>query len=273
MKQLIIIEFKNCIRNKKFQVTFSVMYLLSLLSFFVNCKKYYGYHLSSVRAAYEMDIIQSLASGTVIDILIIVLPLVAFMVNSDSFFRDYSSGVYKNIITRVNKKSYLLTKLLVTFALTFLTFFLILTLNELLTLIAFPLKGYDNNFAYPSYDIGYSNYMSTHFLDLTRLNSPYLYNMIHITIISLVSALFAVVILSLSFLIKAKILQIILGVFAFYTLSDIIFLVLNVQKFSIKNYLYSSKIGSSECLFAWFVILALLSILMYIIAKKDEVDI
>lgn len=273
MKQLIIIEFKNCIRSKKFQMTFSVMYLLSLISFFINCERYYGYHLSSVRSAHQVDIIRSLASRTIIDLLIIALPLVAFMINSDSFFRDYNTGVYKNIITRVNKKSYLLVKVLVTFILTFLTFFLTLTLNELLTLIAFPLKGYDNNSAYPSYDIGYSNYTSTDFLDLTRLNSPYLYNIAHIVIISLIAALFAVLILSLSFLMKAKILQIVLGVFSFYTLSDIIFFVLKAEKFSVKNYLYASKTGTPDCLFGWILILTLLPIILYIIAKKDEIDI
>jgi len=270
MKQMIYLEFSNCIKSTKYKITFILLYLISISAFLINCSKSYGCSLSLIRSASDMSINMGTTSGLTRDIIILLLPLLALLLYSDSFLTDLSTGVYKNITTRISKKKYMAAKIIVTFLVTLFTFFIILFMNEVLTAITFPLKGYDNNFAFPAYDIGYYNYNKKLFLDLVRVENPYLYNMIFMVIISLVAALLAVLSLMISFIVKGKKVQIFFNIFIIYILSDICLDQLNLSKFSIKTYLYSLKEGSTSILLSWISILLLVIIGMFIYEQRQD---
>lgn len=273
MKQIIYVEFNNCIKSVKYKMVFIVLYLLCLYPFLINCYKYYGNNLSSIRSASEMSLNMGTYSIVIKDVLVLLLPLLASILYSDSFITDYTSGTYKNIITRVDKKKYMLAKVFVTFFVVFLTFFSVFAINEILTAIAFPINGYDNNFSLPAYDKGYYNYNNKWFLDLIRIQSPYLYNLIFILIQSIMASLFAVCSLVLSFIIKEQKLKVLFSILIIYTLSDIILSLFKLQQFSIKSYLYSMNKGEGIILLAWIGALILSIIFMFFYSEKKELDI
>lgn len=221
-KNILSVEFKNCFKSKKFRFTFCIMLLMITIGSILSCKEYYGGSLSSIRGAYQMSFIQGIDYKRINGYIISTLPLIASIIYSDSLLVEYDSGVYKNIITRVDKKKYLISKLIVIITVVFLTMFIVLLISEIFSLIAFPIEGIDNNCSLPSYDIGYQNYQKKWLFDRIRLQSPYFYNLIFITVISLFGSLFAGLSYSISLVVKWKRLFILSFVYILYTIYEAI---------------------------------------------------
>ncbi|MFL0194084.1 hypothetical protein ACJDU8_00545 [Clostridium sp. WILCCON 0269] len=193
MKNILILEFKNCIANVKFKIVLMVLLLMSILGYLVNCYSSYKLPLSQVRGAYEVSLIQGIQSSNILGIMIVFIPLLSNIVYSDSYYVDSHTGVYKNIITRVNKRHYIISKAIVILTVTFFVFFIPLLLNQLLCLITYPVEGIDHNYCFPAYDIGYQNYTANWLFELTRFNNPFLYNVIYMIIISIFASLFGLI--------------------------------------------------------------------------------
>ncbi|WP_129598086.1 hypothetical protein [Anaerophilus nitritogenes] len=274
MKKLLKIEFTHCINSRSFKFVFSTLLFISLSGYLINCYEFYGNKLSFIRSAFEYSIIQGVYSRFLMETELFLLPILACIIYSDSYFMDAKLGTYKNIITRVNKKNYIIAKGIIVFIVTFFTFFIPLMLNQLLCFIAFPIQGYDNNYAIMPYDIGFQNYTKEFLFDLLRLQSPFLYNMTYMIIISLCAALFALLGYSIYFIYKKNRMSVIVGIFALYNGSIFILSLADLEKYSIINYLRPTLPGSIIILLFWMIALFIVSTI--IITKKgfhDEIGI
>ncbi len=271
MGRLFQLELKNCLHRKEFKFIFLLMMLISIGSFLFSCfykwgGNQYGGSLLYVRSAYEMSIIQG-TGGLIISALCFLLPLFAVLIYSDTYYSDSQSGVYKSILTRTDPKVFLWTKSLVISVVTFFTFFIPLLINQLLCLIAFPTQGFDNNQGLPPYDIGIQNYSSEWMFDLVRLQSPFLYNLIYTTLISLAATIFALFAYAAYFVVKKGKFAVISGVFLLYTVSQVgVFFV--SHRLALVNLLIPNT-GSVYVLILWLALLLIPSILMIAIKSRN----
>lgn len=271
MGRLFHLELKNCLHRKEFKLIFLTMMLISIGSFLFSCfykwgGNQYGGSLLHVRSAYEMSIIQ-VSGGSIISALCFLLPLFAALIYSDTYYSDSQSGVYKSILTRTDPKVFLWAKTLVISVVTFFTFFIPLIINQLLCLIAFPIQGFDNNQGLPPYDIGIQNYSSEWMFDLVRLQSPFLYNLIYTTLISLAATIFALFAYAAYFVVKKGKFAVISGVFLLYTVSQVgVFFV--SHRLALVNLLIPNT-GSVYVLILWLALLLIPSILMIAIKSRN----
>lgn len=274
MKQMLILEFKNCINRKEFKFIFSFLMFMAIGAFLFTASSFYGFQLSFVRSAYESSMIQGIYSQFILSAEIILLPLLASIIYSDSFYADSKSGVYKSILARTDKKTYLIAKAIVIFAVTFLVFLIPLLINQLLSFTAFPLVGFDNNYSLPSYDIGIQNYSGQGWLfEVLRLQSPFLFNVVGMLKISLFAALFALLTYSVYFVYKKGKLAGIAGVFFLYIVLSIAFDFIGLRQYGIINYLYMPTQGTPAMMVFWILALLSASLLMINRGLKNEIEI
>ena len=162
-------ELSHCLKRKEFHFAFTLALLISMTAFIMECMAFYGSNLTYVRSSAESSIIQGTYSNTVRTTLIVMLPIISSIIYADSFYTDFKSGIYQQIVTRVSKSKFIITRAFVIFVMTFGSLFLALMVNVLLCMIAFPEKGFDNVYSLPPYDLGVQNYHDDYFLDLFRM--------------------------------------------------------------------------------------------------------
>ncbi|MDR3595875.1 hypothetical protein [Clostridium sp.] len=263
MGKMLIFEFKNCIKKKSCKVIFSFLFFISISGYLVTCYEFYGDHLTFIRSAHEVCIIQGVYSRFLKNIEVLLLPLICCIIYSDSYYIEYKSGVYKSILTRTDRKNYIVSKAIVIFTIVFISFFLTLFLNQVLCLIAFPTEGFDNNYALPAYDIGFQNFAQGKLFDLIRLQHPFLYNSLFIVIISIFASVFALLGYSISLVYKKNRLLAVGIVYIAYIVSEVCLPLIGMEDFAISNYLSASSYTSS--LILGLVLLIMFSISIFII--------
>ncbi|MGL4874316.1 MAG: hypothetical protein ACRC30_06655 [Clostridium sp.] len=242
-------EFKHCIKSKPFNSILIIFTLIAIGGFIYNAFFYHNYNITDLRSANEITILNGNKTTSIKMALLLILPLVSTLIYSSSFLVDYNSGMYKNILSRVTFKSYLLNKILVTTLLTFGTFFYLFLLNELLCIITFPLEGIANSFGSPSF---LKTTLPNAFLGLTRLSNPYVFDFIMIFIYSLIASMHALVALSISLIFKYKKVTFIITYFIVCQISDILFQSIGIYKYHF-NYIINSNTGSFTTLFFWII--------------------
>lgn len=273
MQKLLLIEVRNCIKRLEFKLMLLCLFIISIGTFWVDCYNYYGRNLCNLRSAYELGIIQSLNFKIILQLLIVILPIISCVIYSDSYYKDYKSGIYKTILTKVEKMNYFLSKAVVNFFITFLVFFIPLVINQILYCIAFPCKGYFNNYGLPYYDIGYTNFNSLYVLDLLRIKSPLLYNLTYILNISLFAGTFALLVFSFQLYYKRNGFMIPVGVFIIYImLSILIDDFIQINNISILKYLQPNVVGKFRIIPIMQLVLNTISILLILNKTRKEID-
>lgn len=266
---LLIQEFKRCIRRAEFKIVFLIVFLISVCAFLAACYSTYGADLSTVRSAYEMTILQGPSTSIILSMLLVLLPLLAPIIYSDTLHNELKSGVYQSVLTRTNLRVYIWSKVITIFVVVFLTFFIPLAVNQILCFIAFPLIGYDSIFGFPPYDIGIQNFDPTSMLDLMRIQKPLLYNFMFMVMISFTAASIALLAYGTSFYIKKNRFALLAGVFLFITiLNGGISLISN--EWSLMSLLRPHSIGSGLILTIWLICFIGVGVLMIWLKTKDN---
>ncbi|MDD5622212.1 MAG: hypothetical protein PHQ09_03480 [Actinomycetota bacterium] len=271
MKQMLSIEFRNCINRREFKIVFLILFLISIAAYLIECFKYYGGNLSSIRSAYDACIVKSSYSLFIIQFEAFLAPILALPVYSDSYYTDCRCGVHKYIMTRTNMKTYIASKGIIIFTVTFFIFFIPLLINQLLAFIAFPLNGYDNIFGLPLY---YLYYNKEYLFDFIRLQWPYLFNLIWMFFLSLFAGLFALLGYSMYFIFKKNRISVLIGLYMFFVLSELLLALLGFYRLSLLEYMFSTTRGYPLIMVLWVLVLLIPAI--SIIATKgvnDEPDI
>lgn len=271
MKQMLSVEFRNCINKKEFKIVFLTLFFISIAAYFIECFEFYGDNLSLIRSAYDSCIVKSTYSLIVISAEVLLAPILALLIYSDSYYTDCRCGAHKYILTRTNMKTYIASKGIVIFAVTFFTFFIPLLINQFLTFIAFPLQGYDNIFGYPLY---FFYYNKEYLFDFIRLQWPYLFNLIWMFFPSLFAALFALLGYSMYFIFKKNRISVLIGLYMFFILSEVLLAMLGFYRLSLSEYMLAPTRGYPVMMVLWILVLLIPAI--FIIAGKganDEPDI
>lgn len=236
MKSMIKFELKNCLLRRETIYILAAMCLMNIIAYLITVYYYYGSPLSSIRSAFDLSIIKGHPSRFIYQTFIFLLPLLSALIYADSYFTDLKSGVYKQIITRTKLNNYIGAKILTVVIVTFFFTFIPLMINQLLCLISFPAIGFDNNFAYPAYDIGYQNYDSLYWLDLIRVQHPFLYNTLFMCTASIFAVLFALWTFAISMLFPKGRLVVISSVFFLQLFYSFMVEILNVRSLSFFNF-------------------------------------
>ncbi len=251
-----------------------MFFLISIGTFIEACYIVYGSELTFIRSAYEMSILQGTSTKIMMNILLVLLPLIIPVIYSNSLITDLRSGVYKNILTRSDLKTYLWAKVSVTFLVSFFTVFIPLFINQILCLITFPQVGYDNRFALPSYDIGIQNYDSQAIMDVLRLGHPLLYNMVFMVLISLMASLFSIFAFAAFLTFNYNQFSIFTGVFLFITILNLVISLLGSNRLSYTSLLTPATKGSLIDLCLWITgLLVVSSGLVLFKARRIELGI
>lgn len=271
---LLKLELKSCWKRAELHFIVNFMLIISIASFLIECIPFYGMNLSFVRSAAESTLIQGTYASMLRTTLLIILPLICSLIYADSFYIDYKTGVYKSIITRTDKRKYIMIKSIVVFISTFFVFFITLFVNLVLCLIVFPKYGFDNIYSLPPYDIGVQNYNSMYLFDFLRIQAPFFYNIVSVVIISMFAGLISVLTYSVYFMFLSK--NRIVGtmvVFICYILSNIAFPVLGFPNLSLYEQIKPNHIGHFYQIVTWMIVLFILSI-CFIVSKgmKREWD-
>lgn len=270
MKKWICIELKNCLKRLEVKIVFSIVFIISISSYLANAYNYYGYNLSDLRSAHELSIIQSLDGKFLLQIIVISLPLLSCIIYSDTYYTDYKTRIYKTVLTRIKKQDYFISKAIVNFYVTFFVFFIPLLFNEILNIISFPIKGSFNNYGHPSY---YIEYLSSYLFEMQRIQSPFIYNLIYIIIISIFAAVFSLLGYSIQLYYKKNRFTVPILIFIFYIILDIFGNFINSFKaISILGFLQPGQQGQYWMIIIVQIILLLFSMLLIFNKIKDEVD-
>ncbi|MFP3156349.1 hypothetical protein LQZ18_18375 [Lachnospiraceae bacterium ZAX-1] len=137
---------------------------------------------------------------------ILLYPILVVIPAGFSYAEDYETKNIVNVVARVGKKNYYAGKTIAVMATTFGVFTLPFLLEIILNCISFPLEATGNLSYYSIYDFEYNHELSNYFwLDL-YLGWPYLYAVVCILFLGLVSAVLSVLVLAVStFKIKYKV--------------------------------------------------------------------
>lgn len=267
MRKSLLLELKNCINRNEFKFIFSSIFLLSIGSFAIACYEFYGAQATFIRSAYEMSIIQDIYSGSILQFIIILLPILATIIYSDSFYTEKQDGVYKFILTRTKLSTYVISKALAIFLITFLVFLVPLLINQGLSIVTFPLEGLDNNQALPPYDIGIQNYNSgsEYVFDFIRIQSPLLFNILKMIVISIFAACFSLLSYGIYFTkysLKRGRFFTAISIFIVFIIQELTLSILGLGRYSISTYLKTNGIGNPLILIVWILTILLVSCLI-----------
>lgn len=192
----------------------------------------------------------------------LIFPLLASLAFSDTYAEDYNSGLIKGILTKVEKKKYLITRYFVNFFIGGFIAALPLIVNYLGSMTAFPLI--ENN-----YFFGMTPVVSTSYWPELFYRSPLLYIIIRILFIFLLGGMLSSIGIALSTMVKNRYIVLVFPFLLFMGL-DVLMPAIGEANFSLsflflwnysghwllQTYLAAGILGS----FIWF----------YLVGMKNE---
>ena len=255
------------LKRNSFTLAFTVMCIFSALTFAVNCISHYGKYIIQVPAANYM-FIGAKHNNFIPYILMNIFPVISSLAFSDTFFEEKKARTTEYCIMRTGNNKYFYSKLIAVFFSGFITVFVPLLLNIGLNLIAFPIDSTIDYTNFPIAESGVYGSMLNNLLilgDLLVFNE-YLYIVVHALIISLSSALMAVITFNLSFFYNKSRSKLLCAVFLLYHIISIILNALNYldlfnfSQFDFGSYLfayeYSGDRSFSGLIITWGLLTA-----------------
>lgn len=241
MKNILLFDIKNCFNSKKFKIVSICILLIPIIGFSLNCKFYYGLDGIFIRSVHDQSFLNSLHMLSIKNWYIIIMPLLMLLLCSDMYSNEYNSGVYKNILTKVSRKKYFLSKIIVISLLTFGVVFFSLCFNYFLCYITYPLNSLDTPSALPEFAIKqeYRNYA---LFDMIRLQHKYVYDFIFILVFSIISVFYSLTGFVVSLFIKDPKISIIGTFVAFIVTSQVMSSILG-DGYNINYYLQGYSKG------------------------------
>jgi len=110
MKSMLFLEFRNCLNRNEFKFIFILLMLISIGGFAFACIRYYGLDIIYTRSAFEMCLLREITARILYGVECALMPLLASIIYSDSYYSDFQTGVYNNILTRTDARIYIWTK-------------------------------------------------------------------------------------------------------------------------------------------------------------------
>lgn len=260
------------LKRTSFKVSLSAMCLGSVLFFIINCIQEYGKLSFNVHAAKYMFLCGGLPS-IINFIFSIIFPLVVVIPFSDTFFEERKNKTVEFCLIRYNNSAYYFSKLLAVFFSGFIIIFIPFVLNYLLNFIAFPL---DSSIDYTNISISNSGVYSTGINTLVLFKNlfaknMYIYNFLHILLMSVTGAFMAVIVYQFSFFYKSSRIILLCSFFVIYQLYNIALSGTGLNSFCIINYMLPSSFFTGQSILGLaltYTLLILTAILPIPFAKR-----
>lgn len=233
------VEFKRAFTEKRFMVSI----IIGIVFCLINTIKYdYGYIMnpysndmyfyndfikSSLVSAYDNFIMFRLTD--ISNIFFIIMPILVAIPYSSSYNEDIKSGFSRNILSRSYKKRYLITKFIVNFVISGLTFAIPLILNLLVNITT---QASINPERLSSNVLVTGNLFPNMYL-----NNPLMYTILWIFIYFISAGVISSIALGVSIIIANKFI-IVISPFIVIQFMGIIFPFMGLNKFNMASFLY-----------------------------------
>lgn len=270
MYSVCLLELKRCLRRIEFKFVFVILLSLTVTAHLIQCSNYFGSTLSYLRPYDEMTFIVGNYVSHIFSIFIILTPLLSSFIYSDNYFMDRKKGTLSLLVTRTKRQNVIIAKAFTVTCITFISFFVVLSINFLLTYITFPEKGGDNMYALPAYDLGIQRYNSLYAFDLLALNHPFGYSLLYAFLISLFAGMIALLSFSIMTLTTKNRYLTIVGLFVGLIVIDLLFSFLDIFKYGWTNTFLTDSLGPEWTPFAWIIGLLAFSVLLLTISNKKR---
>lgn len=257
MKELLLFDLKNCFSNTKFKAVSILILLIPIIGFVINCNFYYGLDGMFIRSVHDQSFLNSLHMLSIKNWFIVIMPLLMLLLCSDIYSREYSSGVYKNIITKKSRSKYFFSKIIAISILTFTVVFFSLAFNYLLCYITYPLNAFDSPSALPDFAIT-EEYRSYGLFDMLRIQHKYIYDFVFILLFSIISVFYSLIGFVVSLFIKDQKISII-GTFLGFIFTSLLLTSLFGSGYDINYYLQGYSKGT------YILIIWILFFLLFIV--------
>ncbi|MGL5152935.1 MAG: hypothetical protein ACRC7N_20450 [Clostridium sp.] len=272
MLKLIKMDLQNCLNGNRFKVSFFLFFILSMGNIILSLKNCEDVFRSNIPRVEYMGILFGIFGGgrQIYFIYLLILPLISIFIFSDSFYLEKQNGVFNAIYIRAGRTKYIISKIIVCGIVAFLTVFITLGLNEIISYVIFNNVGIAGTNGTPVFR-GYTNYIDV--FSVSMDNSPILAKMILISINSIYAALLAILTFSIFLVIRVKNYLIFIGVYICEYIS--VFLADNfLNQSSIRliqqGFGYSFTSGVFNFILITLIILTITIILTRIGIKKDK---
>lgn len=260
------------LKRTSFQISLAAMCLYSVLFFLINCIKEYGKLYIDVHAAKYLLLCGGL-DNVFTFIFSIIFPIVVVIPFSDTFFEERKNKTTEFCLVRYSNNKYYFSKFLTVFISGFIIIFIPFILNYLLNFIAFPLNS---TIDYTNFSVAVSGIYNSGINTLVLFRNlfaqnMYIYNFLHIILMSFTGAFIAVIVYQFSFFYENSRIILICSFFVIYQLYNIVLGGLGIDQFCIDNYMYASSLFSGQTvsgLILVYSILILTAILPIPFAKR-----
>lgn len=257
------LEVKNCINQIEFKFIFMFIWAISIGGFFITCIKNNGTYYQFIRGSNENFILMSTNTRAILMILALFFPLLSICIYAGSYSKERKENITYSIILRSSKGKYVVSKSLAIIAVTFLSFFIPLFINQILCYLVFPMDGLDNRWGIPNYDL-IQSYSGKALFDLFRIQYPFIYNLLYILIYSILGSVLALLAYGISFINKIKRFQGIQVNVSIFIVVMIVSYVAQMLKINMLDYLSYVQPGRNGTFYG-FIIITVLMLLSAII--------
>lgn len=246
------IEIKNAVNQIEFKVLFAAIFLISLISIFLNCFQDYGRNILFIRSYIDNSMYISIKARPIMSVFEYLSPLIVMMIYSSSKWKEEKNGMQSMVITRLNKKEYYLSKFIANFIIVFGVVLFSGLINLLISYIVYPTVGFDNRWGIPVYDL-IQRYDNRALLDLLRIQNPFVYILVKNIIVSTFLATISNIPYCLSFIKHFKemeFIQICIMTFIAIAVASVIGVIFHISFINYISYMYvDARISfSSVCL-------------------------
>lgn len=251
MKSLMY-QIKSQMNQREFKICFSLLWFLSIGGFIVSCISYYHRGYMQIRSAADEFLLVSTSARAFTMIFTLIFPLIAAALCAGYRKKNEKNGDGLFSLIRMNKKKHILGNAIVVVVITVLSILLVLMINQLLCIIAFPISGFDNRFGIPQYIMA-AEYDHKMLLDFWQIQNPYIYNLLYSIMISVLGGGMALLAYGICFVKKAekmKAIQISIIIFALFALMMVVGQLLDIP---VLSYLSFVETGHYTNILSYFI--------------------
>ncbi|MBQ4349047.1 MAG: hypothetical protein IJC79_05460 [Clostridia bacterium] len=266
------IQLSLLFRRTSFIATFTLMCVYAIAAFFLNCINNFGKDVFAVPAAKYL-FLGSNISNVMFYFIPLIFAVVAAIPFADTFFEERSRRTTEFCLVRCTDNQYYFSKLFAVFFSGFIVMFIPLIINYFLNFIAFPIESTVDYTNLPTSESGiYTTGIDTLVLFKEFFaKNMYIYNILHLFLISLTSGFISVVVFQFSFFYKKSRVMLICSFFIIYHIYTIILTAFGAREFCINNYIFASMVFEGQTirgLFVVFIVLVLAAFLPIPFAKR-----
>lgn len=178
----IIFFVKNQINRSEFKICFALLNSLSIFGLIIGYMQNYKNDYMFLRSAADNFLLTSTDARVARMLFVFLFPMLAAILGT--CYNNKDNGVFA--LLRMNRKLFVYGNAIAVVFTTIVAFMIVLGLNQIICILAFPLEGYDNRWGMAPYQL-IESYQPNLLFDIWTIQNPYIYNILYILIISIMA--------------------------------------------------------------------------------------